>query len=70
VTGTTADAELLLTLTGVVLILGAVKAACPPDEYCAAVLVRAALNVFNVGILTGDLMLLIVARSWRTAWLV
>jgi hypothetical protein len=37
----------------------AVKVECPPDEYCAGVLVRAALNVLNVGILTGDLMLLL-----------
>ena len=32
-------------------IWGIVKTACPPDAYCAAVLVRAALNVFSLKLL-------------------
>lgn len=39
----------------------AVKVMLPPDQYTAAVLYRAALHVFDIGILTGDLMRLLMA---------
>ena len=42
-----------------------VKATLRPDDYMAAVLVRAALHVFDISILTGDFMLLHVLRAGR-----
>jgi hypothetical protein len=44
----------------VISIWGAVKTTVPPDDYCAGVLVSAALNFFDVTILAGDLVLLLL----------
>ena len=48
-------------LTVAMAIWAAVKAAFPPDDYFAGVLVRAALSFFDVTILSGDLVLLLFA---------
>ena len=42
-------------------IWAAVKLVFPPDDYFEGVLVRAALNFFNGGLLTGDLIVLVFA---------
>src|SRR5271166_367295 len=44
----------------VVTIWAVVKAALPPDDYTGSALRRAMLHVFDVGMLTGDLMLLLL----------
>lgn len=48
-----------VALLAIVSICGVVCIAYPPDAYFAGMFVRAAKKVFNVGILTGDLMLLL-----------
>ena len=59
-------------LTVAMAIWAAVKVAFPPDDYFGGVYVRAALNFFDVSILSGDLVLLLLGAiaSYGVAFLV